>query len=323
MEQSQTCCGSVCYDRLPPLSANYPWLVSQNLESEDSTEDQVFYTIYDTCHYRCRIPELLGKRIVAYYHGWVILSNHPHSVMWSLWNPSTSKIIRLPPLILKDGDSKSITECCLSSSPDEPSSILLLTSTEKPIFVFCRLDQKKKRLRWTEMSYAKQLKRITGDGYIVYNITCCDGKVYALSTDGSFDDFIILVDIVVKDREVVIRLLPFGRCPAPSYNSCRRLFHFLKGSCSELFYIRLGFLEETKKTLSAVCLFRLDIPGIERGKMEEDDTVDRMMWEELEELKDAIIFVDLARDFSVSYSRVTSPELGGYVHIFDEIDNII
>nr|GEZ45249.1 4-coumarate--CoA ligase-like 7 [Tanacetum cinerariifolium] len=63
MEQKQMCSSPIC-DRLPPLSAKYPWFVAQDLEAEDDIDVQIFYNIHDPlCHYRCRIPELLGKRI--------------------------------------------------------------------------------------------------------------------------------------------------------------------------------------------------------------------------------------------------------------------
>nr|GEX46763.1 hypothetical protein [Tanacetum cinerariifolium] len=67
----------------------------------------------------------------------------------------TLKFINLPHLINKrsafDGDDD-IGYCCLSSPPDDPNSIILMTRTEKPHFVFCRLYPKRKKLRWTEMS---------------------------------------------------------------------------------------------------------------------------------------------------------------------------
>ncbi|GJT41619.1 hypothetical protein Tco_0941484, partial [Tanacetum coccineum] len=127
MEQKQSSDGgSVCH-QLPPLSAKHPWFVAQNLGAdEDSFRDQYFYTLHDPLtKYQCQIPELLGRRIRGYYHGWVILSDHLQNVMWSLWNPVTSKMIHFPPLILNDGDSESILECCLSAPPDDPSSVLL------------------------------------------------------------------------------------------------------------------------------------------------------------------------------------------------------
>ncbi|GJY93411.1 cation/H+ exchanger, CPA1 family protein [Tanacetum coccineum] len=101
-----------------------------------SSGDQYSTTLHDPlAKYHCQIPELLGRRIRGYCHGWVILSDHLQNVMWSLWNPVTSKMIQFPPLILKDGDSESIRECCLSAPPDDPSSVLLLTRTNKPAFL--------------------------------------------------------------------------------------------------------------------------------------------------------------------------------------------
>nr|GEY79354.1 cation/H+ exchanger, cation/H+ exchanger, CPA1 family [Tanacetum cinerariifolium] len=146
MEQKQSSNGD---SQLPPLSAKYPWFVSQNLGAdEDSSRDQYFYTLHDPLtKYQCQIPELLGRRIRGYYHGWVILSDHLQNVTWSLWNPVTSKMIPFPPLSLKDGDSESIREW-----------------------------GKRKKFRWIEMSYASQLKRISGEeGDFLHKLTCCNG----------------------------------------------------------------------------------------------------------------------------------------------------
>ncbi|GJU18874.1 hypothetical protein Tco_1146840 [Tanacetum coccineum] len=119
----------------PPLSAKYFSLVGPNLEpqNEDTIHDQFL-------HDRRRIPELLGRRIRGCFHGWVILSSHPESDRWTLWNPVTSKTIRLPRLVLKAENYKFIAQGCLSSSPDDPSSVLLLTRIDKPTILYCRLQ---------------------------------------------------------------------------------------------------------------------------------------------------------------------------------------
>ena len=166
-------------DQLLPLSAKYPLFVAENLGAEeDGFRDHIFYSLHDPLSkYQCQIPELLGRRIRGYYHGWVILSDHPQNVTWSLWNPVTSNMIHLPLLILKDGDSISIGECCLLAPPDDPTSILLLTRTNKPTFVFYRLDSRRKEPIWTETSYAEQLEKITGeDGLFLSSLACCNKK---------------------------------------------------------------------------------------------------------------------------------------------------
>ncbi|GKA12535.1 hypothetical protein Tco_0692081 [Tanacetum coccineum] len=214
MEQKQICCGSV-YDRIPPLSPKHVWLVAQNLEAEEEEDEvQIFYNVQSPFfHYRCRIPELLGKRICGCFFGWVVLSNHPHNVMWSLWNPLTSKFIYLPPLIHKqqsdsdnkdndDDDDDNIGSFCLSSPPDDAKSILLMTNFKKPNFLFCRLHPKRKKLRWTEMSYAKQVTRVTGGDDILDSLTC-------------------------------LQLL---KLPMPSLNECERL-PFIVGTSTDLFSI--------------------------------------------------------------------------------------
>ncbi|GJY04405.1 hypothetical protein Tco_0370345 [Tanacetum coccineum] len=246
--------------------------------------------------------------------------------MWSLWNPVTSKIIHLPPLILKDGDSESIEQCCLSAPPDDTTSILLLTRTNKTTFVFCYLGNKRKKLRWTEMSYAKQLKRITGEeNLFIKSLVCCNGKVYALNVDSSFAYLAIQIDIVVNDKEVLITLLLLGATPFSSNNSKSTTF-ILKGLCTDLFFIELGF---NKETLERVNLFRLDMTSVKSEEIEKFKDLDmtskdwkevedysdldtsQEMWEELVDLNDAIFFVDLARNNSVYYKPEIASELGG------------
>ncbi|GJS53975.1 hypothetical protein Tco_0627337 [Tanacetum coccineum] len=321
-------------DRFPPLSARYPWLISQNLE--DDNQDQYFYTIHDELpHYQCRIPELLGKLVQGCFHGWVVLSNHPQNNKWSLWNQVTSKMITLPTLILEDGNYESIGQCCLSAPPDDPSSLLLLARSNKSTFVFCQLGSK---FRWTEMSYAKQLKRLSFDGKLLHNLTCCNDKVYALSTDGSFTNLVIQVDIImVRQKEVVITLNLFGACPHPSHHASYRCLggdinFYLKGSCAELFYI-ISYENKSLKTPARACLFKLDMNSIKWEGLKDWDISDlnfddwvyddypdfhnsHEIWEEIDDLKDANFFFDLSRDQSVSYSRVIASELGGgYIHI--------
>ncbi|GKB49986.1 PAZ domain-containing protein [Tanacetum coccineum] len=296
-------------DRLPPLSSSYQWFVAQNLEAGY----EIFYTIENPlAHYRSRIPELLGRRIRGSFHGWMILSSHPNIVMWSLWNPITSKLIRLPPFIHEHADSD---ECCLSSPPDDSNSIFFILSGEKPTIAFCRLDCKRKKLKWTQMSYARQLKSISGhEGRSLQSPTCCNGKVYAITLGHDYS-FVLQLDIVVKDKEVVINLLqfvklvfpPYNKCP--SFTSCLRHYHFLKGSCAELFFIVVGSKDETMKTVNEVVLYKLDM--------------NNMAWEEMEDLADGIFFIELASDYNVFHKHSIASELGGYVHILGEIGEVI
>ncbi|KAJ9539659.1 hypothetical protein OSB04_026165 [Centaurea solstitialis] len=318
------CCGnSICCEGLPSSSSSsstvstniIPSLVTQNMDHNGILN---VYTIGEQpSNYRCRIPELkhLGAVYVhGFCHGWMILSNYPKFVMWSLWNPATSKLIRLPPLPQYKDDSGSIESCCLPSPPGDPSSILLLTRSKKPNFVFCRLVKtKKSRSRlWTEMSYANQLKRITGGSEATIGLgglTCCNGKVYALS----FDSFsVVQIDIkVVKDKQVVISILPFQKYPTPYYHT---LAHFceLKGIGTELFAIAGRFDAPAR-----VYLFKLDTATITTH--DDHDTT----WEEINDLKDAVFFVDLYNTVPVSYIPAVALGLGGYVHVRDDYRTII
>ncbi|KAL8204820.1 hypothetical protein R6Q57_010443 [Mikania cordata] len=299
-----------CDQKLPPLSSRHQWFIAQDLESDT----HIFYTIDNQqYHYQCRINELRGRLIRACFHGWMILSNRPDNALWFLWNPLTSKLIRLPPLFRKE---EHLHECCLSAPPDAQGSVLLLITHSLPTIVFCRLDRKRKKLKWTEMSYAKQLKSIGGtNDCLLDSPTCCNGKVYVMAWL-HHDPCVLLVDIVVKGKEVVIKL--FVQTPHHSYNHC----HFykgiavshtiLKGSCTELFYIVVGIEDETRKTVNAVHLFTLDMTS--------------MKWEKMVDIKDATFFLDLAGDQEYSscyYSSVMHSELEGYVHILGESGKII
>ncbi|KAJ9551419.1 hypothetical protein OSB04_015464 [Centaurea solstitialis] len=277
------------------ISGNcYPWLIAH----DDDSGHQIFYNIHDvqTC-YRCRIPELVGKRIQACFHGWLILSDDDHT-NWFLWNPAVaanSSLLRLPRLL----PVESRPMCYLSSPPDAPGSILLLARTDKPNFVFCRLDGKRKSLVWIEMPYAKQLSSITGrdEDKLVF-LTCCNGEVYAMAQH-SF--CVIKIHIVVKKKSVIMCLLPFVNLPKHPDSSGRAivLVNFLIGSSLELLYISVGIADLTKQKPLHVSLSKLDTSS--------------MVWVEKEDLKDTSLYVEM--DGEVFTCAVVSEIGGGYVHI--------
>ncbi|MFS7908655.1 hypothetical protein Hanom_Chr01g00085701 [Helianthus anomalus] len=104
-----------------------------------------------------------------------------------------------------------------------------------------------------------------------------------------------------KSKEVVISLLPLVKVPTlfnlylrcPSYNSFRAVKSFLKGSSTELFYIVVCFNDETM--IGDVYLFKLDMTSV--------------IWEEMVDLKDAIIFMELANR--------------GYIHILGNMGKVV
>ncbi|XP_076942979.1 F-box/kelch-repeat protein At1g57790-like [Bidens hawaiensis] len=132
---------------------------------------------------------------------------------------------------------------------------------------------------------------------------------------GSYFTFVIEVDIVVKEKEVVISLLPFVEVPRTSYNRCppvvnsfRKFHFFLKGSCTDLFYIGVAFNEGNR--IGYVYLFKLDITS--------------MMWEDMLDLKEATFFLELASDYSACYYGSTGDsQLEGYVHILGDSGEVV
>ncbi|PWA42336.1 hypothetical protein CTI12_AA547290 [Artemisia annua] len=161
-----------------------------------------------------------------------------------------------------------------------------------------------------KLSLAKQLRGLTGDNDAnLHCLACCNGKLYAL-TRSDKTEFVIHVDIMVKDGKFVINLLRFVDIPSYSFNNgigCWEVF--LKGGCRELFYILVGFDSKAKKRLGVVYLFRLDITS--------------MVWEEVKDLKDGILFVDLAHDCSVFYRPTIALDAGGYLHIIGKMGKVI
>ncbi|XP_071702480.1 uncharacterized protein [Rutidosis leptorrhynchoides] len=341
--------GSSC-DEFPLLSSKYPWFIVQNFIDEQDAIDTEFYsTLHDPLiKYQSQIPELNGKRIRGCLHGWLILSNHPYNTSWSLWNPLTLKIIDLPNLVLYTAYGVSLDECCLTAPPDDPNSILLVTRCDESSIFICRMNSKKSCMRWTQMSYAKQLKELTYDGAYLNSLTCCNGKIYALICDSSISPVVIQVEIVVKDYQNTIQLLMFGNGPLFSYSSSdskRSLgwANFLKGYGTKLFCISVGIDEKTKKcgdvslfqldtasikSEELECLKKWDLTGVKKmEQMSEDDLKDlritQVKWEEMNDLNDAIFYVDLGRDWSIFYNPAVDSELGGYIHIRYEVDGIL
>ncbi|KAI3719507.1 hypothetical protein L6452_20407 [Arctium lappa] len=312
MEQKKHIC---IRDELATLSSDYPWLVAHNLDpEEDDTGDQVFYRLHDPMsHYRCRIPQLVGRRIRGCFDGWMILSKrNPQDIEWSLWNPVISKLIPLPRMILKDDGH--FRYCCLSSPPDDPGSMLLLIRSQKPnvVFVFCN-GKRRKTLsrRWTEISYSEQIKNIIDYRYpvILLEPTCCNGNIYAFTYAPSpRPPVLIQVQItVVEKKQPVINLVPLGNLPWPDWKTFHQDLMFLKGSCTQLFSIRVCLNYEYKPC--DVYLYKLDMSS--------------MVWTEIKDLKDTVFFVSLADydindDLVYSTPPIASELGGGYVHILEE-----
>ncbi|GJZ53806.1 hypothetical protein Tco_0608691 [Tanacetum coccineum] len=108
-------------------------------------------------------------------------------------------------------------QCCLSSRHDDPSSVFFLTTHMNHTLTFCWLDSIRNKLKWAKFSYAKELRRIIGKTCFLFDLPCCNGKLYAfnyLQGDAS----VIEIDIVVEEQKVVIRLLPFMEHLGFSFN---------------------------------------------------------------------------------------------------------
>nr|GFB58638.1 hypothetical protein [Tanacetum cinerariifolium] len=203
----------------------------------------------------------------------------PRDVTWSLWNPITSEIIILPSLNHRgsEGDCDDIRYCCLSAPPDHPSSVLLLSRTNKLNLVYCRLGSdssfpntcRKQELRWTEMTYAKQVRSITSfDDCYLYSLTSCNGRVYAYLkvTESNSRPLLVEIKMMVKygkrkNLRQVITLLPISEFDCPTLIDSYGSLSLLKGSSTELFTIVIGVKDETSFSVGDVKLFKLNMQG--------------------------------------------------------------
>ncbi|XP_071736407.1 uncharacterized protein [Rutidosis leptorrhynchoides] len=136
----------------------------------------------------------------------------------------------------------------------------------------------------------------------------------------------------------------FGACPwsdslrYSSYDDDT----FIRGYGNDLFCVRVSYHEITKKIVD-VCLFRLDTGSIKSEELEclkkwdlsgmtmdevenedhDDLDITRVMWEEINDLKDAFFYLDLGRNGSIYYNPAVASELGGYIHIRNMMDGIL
>ncbi|GKD32692.1 hypothetical protein Tco_1248201, partial [Tanacetum coccineum] len=128
---------------------------------------------------------------------------------------------------------------------------------------------------------ALPLTMLNGKNGFLANPTCCNGKVYAFTR--AYYLRVVEVEIMVKKNKVLISLSPFVE--QPEY----------------LFYIEINFDDETRKTVASVYLFKLDMTS--------------MKWEEIQDLKDAIFFIELAsHEDQLFYQPGITSELGESDH---------
>ncbi|XP_071719490.1 uncharacterized protein [Rutidosis leptorrhynchoides] len=195
------------------------------------------------------------------------------------------------------------------------------------------------------MSYASQLKRITYDGELLHSLSCCNGKIYALNSDGFLCRMVIQVKIVINGiGEVVIQLLMFGARPwsgSVRYSSYNR-DTFIRGYGKDLFCVEVYYHEITKKIVDVslfrldtgivksedlACLKKWDLSDMTMDEVEDEDQdgldITRVMWEEINDLKDAFFYLDLGRNGSIYYNPAVASGLGGYIHIRDGMGEIL
>nr|GEW18124.1 hypothetical protein CTI12_AA626130 [Tanacetum cinerariifolium] len=144
------------------------------------------------------------------------------------------------------------------------------------------------------------------------------------------DGFPSLSSKYTWDKEVVIKLMLFGRTPlSPSGPRDGDHTSYLKGFYTKLFYISIFFQDWGRRIPIRMFVFESDMACIDWEKREclkywdisdydhEDEMDFKTMdmssetWKVIDDLQNATLFVDLARDHSVSYTRVIASDAAG------------
>ncbi|KAM7473658.1 hypothetical protein LguiB_020901 [Lonicera macranthoides] len=188
-----------------PRDSNNPWLVFFHRKRG---QNQTFYSISEGYNHVKNILCLRRKNICGCSHGWMVLSGTCFECF--LLNPTTTEKIQLPPLDFQ------FKKCVLSSSPVDPSCIVLFISCPRDDIITFRFCSPKKE--GIVDSWIKQEVKFEYAG--IDDATSCDGKIYGLM--GKANE-ILIVEVVdtatlnVRKMEQKVACLSFKRAPLTEY----------------------------------------------------------------------------------------------------------
>lgn len=287
-----------------------PWLVN----SKDGTDQYLFRSIQqpEQC-YALQFPQLVGQEIQGCFHGWLILFKLPYDtnpLYFSLWNPITKELIRLPPLVLEGDDPlhphNDIQSCYLTAPPCNRDSVVLLSRSSKTALVICLLRNQTKT--WTEISYDHDVTSISGDYegcsiHTIYTPVSCNDKVYAITKYKQ----VIQIDMSINQYgensdQVDISLSHCGGMP--DFGCGIYPFDwYLVGSRSELFMVIVSSIKIPFTEIQSIQLFKLDFST--------------MKWEETESSNGHVFFLNNV-NYQLLSCHAMESQSGGYIHIIQD-----
>ncbi|GLT42955.1 hypothetical protein SLA2020_169320 [Shorea laevis] len=241
-------------------------------------------------------PELHGKEILAYSHGWFILLHKViRTLMFSLWNPLTLESICLPGLPLKS--TQEISFCILSSPPGDFDSMLILFETKAPSFIWCSIGIGIGYKRWKRQDIKAKSWKMK-NYYCLFAPVICNGTLYCCLQShhrGSFR----LVKIKLSMPNYRLPLILFDEfIPVPEgYFKATIACAYMLESCGELFVVYLIKGRLCAQVVISVEVFKLDFLA--------------MVWNKVESIKNRAFFVSKISSFSCP---ATSEVKGNHVY---------
>ncbi|GKV43383.1 hypothetical protein SLEP1_g50681 [Rubroshorea leprosula] len=254
-------------------------------------EKMCFSSIGDEKHHFVQTtpPELHGKEVQAYYHGWFILLDKENQQRWiwslwyqekrySLWNPLTFESINLPPLTLKA--KREIGFCILSSPPGNPDSMLILYETKDPSLIFFRIGIAIGYKQWIHQTIKLMLDKYD----VLTNPVICNRTLYCHTFSRPK---LVKIELGMPDFRLPLTL--FEEC-IPSFGEDSIMFsNYMIESCGELFLIYLVKRASVDGQQSPLQVISVEVFGLDFSAM---------VWNKVESIKNRAFFVSVISSFS-------------------------
>ncbi|KAK9689177.1 hypothetical protein RND81_09G041100 [Saponaria officinalis] len=182
---------------VPPLTES-PWLITTHSHQRlNKLEKQTFRTNAKT--YVKTIPELHRNIILGAHQGWLILRDRVNFTFYSVWNPVTSQLIRLPELEEDDDGFILPSACIFTSSPNNPELTCVLVLFFKGGLMFsCRPTMS------CNCNWVKQTLELYGISADIIMADVIEGVIYAYACtqeadrDGRCNHF-VRMDVVPQN----------------------------------------------------------------------------------------------------------------------------
>ncbi|XVF70663.1 hypothetical protein PTKIN_Ptkin11bG0180400 [Pterospermum kingtungense] len=293
---------------LEEVRSCYPWLVFPHWEDESH---QTFSSIsrpfnsYVKSSSKSRIKEVLGHS-----YGWLIISRKTitkptiRQEFIFLWNPASSKSIKLPPLDLKP--DQRISSASLLSPPGNPDSVVLVFEKIVKSFIFCKIGDE----NWTKIP-AKETDakmQIIDEEPSNRNrsISCCPvnykGRCYV-----ALRKKLKVID-QVNPKHIMLKSL---NCKLPPLNSSSSVLSrkYLVESCGELCFIYITMGGLNSRQVLDIEIFSLDSITME--------------WSQMKSSKDRAFFFSMNAPYAISCTANELGIEGGFVYYTSGRDKIL